>query len=259
MKLSKDQLRKRLDNRRFPCSSRYDPEWVLENEMGPNALWLTEWLCEEMNFRPGMRVLDMGCGRCLSSVYLAKEFDVQVWANDLWISATENWERIRQAGCGNQIFPIHAEAHALPYAESFFDAIVCLDSYHYYGTDDVYLNYFLKFLKPGGQIGIVVAAQIKEFKKDIIPAHLKKFWDPSECFSLHTLEWWIRQWKKTQLVDIQAADVMAGGWKEWLKFEELKTAIGTNRFPHDEPALRADKGRYLGLARLVAQRNEIRK
>jgi hypothetical protein len=26
----------------FPLSAKYDPEWVFENQMGINALWLTE-------------------------------------------------------------------------------------------------------------------------------------------------------------------------------------------------------------------------
>ena len=82
---------------RFPLSSKYDPEWVLENEMGPSALWLTEWLCEGMDIRPGMRVLDMGCGKVMSSIFLAKEFGAEVWAIDLWISATDNWRRVREA------------------------------------------------------------------------------------------------------------------------------------------------------------------
>ena len=34
----------RLDRNEFPLSAKYDPEWVFENQMGINALWLTEWL-----------------------------------------------------------------------------------------------------------------------------------------------------------------------------------------------------------------------
>jgi cyclopropane fatty-acyl-phospholipid synthase-like methyltransferase len=74
-----------------------------------------------------MHVLDLGCGKALSSVFLAKEYGVQVWATDLWISATENRERIEQAGLADRVFPIHADARALPYAELFFDALVCVD------------------------------------------------------------------------------------------------------------------------------------
>ena len=44
MTLSDGELRGLLHQERYPRSSTYDPRWVLENEMGPNALWLTEWL-----------------------------------------------------------------------------------------------------------------------------------------------------------------------------------------------------------------------
>jgi cyclopropane fatty-acyl-phospholipid synthase-like methyltransferase len=71
---------------------------MLENLMGPNAVWLAEALAGVMDLRPGMRVLDMGCGRAISSIFLAKEFGVQVWATDLWIKPSENWARIRAAG-----------------------------------------------------------------------------------------------------------------------------------------------------------------
>ena len=39
-------LQRLLDNPRFPRASVYPARWVAENQMGPNALWLTEWLCE---------------------------------------------------------------------------------------------------------------------------------------------------------------------------------------------------------------------
>src|SRR5579859_2117031 len=103
--------RLRLDA--YPRSAAYDPDWMLENLMGPNAAWLAEALSQAMDLRPGMRVLDMGCGRAISSIFLAKELGLQVWATDLWIGASDNWERIRAAGLQDRVFPIHAEAHAL--------------------------------------------------------------------------------------------------------------------------------------------------
>ena len=62
-----------------------------------------------MELKPGMRVLDMGCGKAVSSIFLAKEFGVQVWATDLWIEASENWPRVQKAGPEGQVFPVHAE------------------------------------------------------------------------------------------------------------------------------------------------------
>ena len=250
---TRTRLKEMLTLERYPLSAKYPPEWVLENQMGPSALWLMECLCEMMEFKPGMRVLDMGCGKAMSSIFLAKEFGVQVWANDLWISATDNWERICEAGVAKHVFPIHAEARSLPYAHGFFDAIVSVDSYHYYGTDDLYLKSFAKFVKPGGQIGIVVPGLMRNFEGEM-PSYLEQFWNPGECFSFYTVEWWRRHWEQTRLVEIELADTQLNGWRDWLLFEEAKVAAETNRFNDEAPALRADEGRYLGFVRMVARR-----
>ena len=130
--------------------------------MGSHVLWMTEWLCEHLELRPGMRVLDLGCGRAKSSIFLAREFGVEVWATDLWIAATENWQRVRDAGLEDRVFPLHSDARALPFAAEFFDAITALDCYSYFGTDDLYLNYLAQFVKPGGPIGIAGAGFVEE-------------------------------------------------------------------------------------------------
>ena len=254
MKISNKQLAEMLRNDRFPLSLKYDPGWVVENQMGPNALWLTEWLSEKMNLRSGMRVLDMGCGKALSSVFLAREFGVQVWATDLWIKPAENWERIREAGMEGSVFPVYAEARALPYAKDFFDAIVCVDSYIYYGTDDLYLDYSLKFLKPGGQIGVVIPGFMRELEGPL-PEHLKPFW-AQECWSWHTPEWWRQHWARTDLVDIERVDTMRDGCQTWLQWDQAIVAAGKNHFPSDAKVLEEDAGRFIGLVRMVARRKE---
>lgn len=261
MSTNEINLQELLHNENFPLSAKYDPQWVVENQMGPNALWLTEWLCRDMDLKPGMRVLDMGCGRCLSSVFLAREFGVQVWATDLWIKASDNWQRVCQAGLEDKIFPIHAEAHALPYAQGFFDAIVSLDSYHYYGTDDTYFQQFHKFVRPGGQIGLVVPGLMRDVDGPI-PEHLTRkqasggvFWpQDSDCWSFHTARWWRRLWERTGLARIERAEAMLDGWRMWLQFEKAVDAAGTSHFPSDVEALEADAGRYMGLIRMIARR-----
>jgi ubiquinone/menaquinone biosynthesis C-methylase UbiE len=259
MKISKKKMKELLKNDKYPRSAKYDPAWVLKGWMGPNVLWLTEWLCEKIELKPGMRVLDMGCGKALSSIFLAKEFGVKVWANDLWVSATENWQRIKEAGLENEICPIHAEAHDLPYAEGFFDAIVSLDSYQYYGTDDLYMPYFQKFIKSGGQIGIVVPGLVKDCNGPI-PEHLNRphkdrgrFW-VDECWCFHTAKWWQRHWDKLDCIKDVEADVLPDGWKDWLQYENACEAAGTLIFTSEAEALQADAGKYLALIRVVGHR-----
>jgi len=259
--LSQKRMKELLKNDRYPRSAKYDPGWVLKGWMGPNVLWLTEWLCEKMELKPGTRVLDMGCGKALSSIFLAKEYGVQVWANDLWISAAENWVRVKEMGTENQVFPVHAEAHDLPYAEGFFDAIVSLDSYQYYGTDELYLPYLIKFLKPAGQIGIVVPGLTKEIEGEP-PEHLTKpsggrsaFW-VDECWCFHTAGWWRRHWGKLSVIEDVEADYMPEGVKDWIQYEKACDEAGTLIFPSEAPTLEEDGGRYLALVRVTGRRKE---
>ena len=168
----------RLASARFPRSSRYNPDWVIGSASGgANSLWLTEWLASSLNLREGMRVLDLGCGRASSSIFLCREFGVQVWATDLWFSASENAQRIRDARVSNDVFPIHADARLLPFAADFFDAIVCVDSFPYFGTDDLYLNYLAQFVRPGGPIAIAGAGLMMEID-GAVPDSLQEVVDP---------------------------------------------------------------------------------
>lgn len=238
---------------KYPRSAKYPLEWMMENQMGPNALWLAESLTQVMDLRPGMRVLDMGCGKAMSSIFIAREFGVQVWANDLWISATDNWHRIVASGCQERIFPIHAEARSLPYADGFFDAAVSLDSYHYYGTDDLYLGYyFAKLVKPGGQIGIVVPGLTAELESGL-PEYLRPYW-VDEFYSFHSPAWWERHWERSGMVSVETADLVPDGWRDWLLWHNACQNAGFNHDPKEAEMLRLDEGRVLGFSRVVAHR-----
>ncbi len=234
---------------RFPRSSRYHPEWVGASVSGgANALWLTEWLTEALHLRPGMRVLDLGCGLAASSIFLCREFRVQVWATDLWFSASDNLRRVRDAGVEGEVFPIRADARSLPFAAEFFDAAVSIDSFPYYGTDDLYLGYLARFVKPGAQLGIAGAGLVQEIDGPV-PEHLRAWWEPSLC-CLHSPEWWRRHWERTGIVTVERADTMPDGWQRWLDWQRVVCPDNTTELQ----AVEADAGRYLGYTRVVGRR-----
>lgn len=250
-----------LNKSEFPMSNRYDQAWVLDNQMGPNALWLAEWLCEALPLAPGMRVLDLGCGRAMSSIFLAKEFGVRVWAADLWITPDHNWRRVVQAGAGDLVFPLRVEAHALPFPQGFFDAVVSFDAYQYFGTDALYLGYLSGFVRPGGMLGVVVPGLMQPMD-GVVPEHLTKaqangkvFWE-DECWSFKTADWWRSLWQcSSRVTDVQV-DAQPDGWRHWRDFETALELAGKNVFPSDAQALDWDQGRYLGFVRAVATRTE---
>jgi SAM-dependent methyltransferase len=257
MSATNDELRAMLARPELPRSAEYDPRWVLENQMGPNALWLTEWMCQAMRLHPGMRILDLGCGRGLSSIFLAREFGLQVWAADLWIGASENAERIRQAGVEDRVFPLHIDARQMPFAEAFFDAILCIDSFIYFGTDDLYLDYLHHYVRPGGQIGIVVPGFMQDVNGSL-PEHLLPFW-AQECWTWHTAAWWRRLWERTGLVEIETADTFPQGAQAWLQWKKTRWAAGeqSESLKSDIQVLENDQGRYMGWVRMVARRTVL--
>jgi len=199
---------------------KYDEKFVLDNLMGPNSLKIAEEVSNHLDLHSGMKVLDLGCGKGLTLIFLAKEFGVTVFATDLWISATENLQRIKYMGLENQVFPIHAEAHSMPFANNFFDAIVTFDAYHYFGTDENYMNYHLApLVKKGGQIAMAVPGLTKEFDNGI-PENLKPYWVEDENLTYRSQKWWRRLWERTSVVDvIESFDLncTAEAWEDWLK------------------------------------------
>ncbi len=234
---------------RFPRSNQYHPEWVIgRGTGGANALWLTEWLCELLDLRPGMRVLDLGCGRAMSSIFLHREFGVEVWATDLWFSATDNLQCIRDAGISEGVYPIHAEAHALPFATEFFDVIVSIDSFQYYGTDDTYAHYLTRLVKPGGAMAIAGAGLTRELDGEL-PASLKGWWEPNMA-CLHSHDWWRRHWQRSGILDVTHADSMEDAWQLW---GEWQRAVAPDNRAEIE-MLDLDRGATLTYMRAVGRR-----
>ena len=247
-----DELRRALVLDHYPRTSQYDPQWVIENSMGPHVLWLTEALASTMRLEHGMRVLDLGCGKGISSIFLAREFAVEVWAVDLWIDATTNWHRIRgQADA--RIVPLQADARALPFAHDFFDAIICVDAYHYFGTDDLALESLSRFVRPGGEIGVIVPGTLEEFTG--VPDDLRPYWH-RDFSTFHSPAWWLSHWSKSGLVDIVVCDAVPEGWKQWSLWCETKVRQGNDDDREQAEMLRQASGRSLGFVRIVASRLE---
>lgn len=192
----------------FPLTATYDPQWIQEHALGENALCQAESLALRLPFRAGMRVLDLGCGKATSSIFLAREFALQVWAADKDTSPSENLKRVVSLDCEESVFPLRVDAQNLPFAKGFFDAVVAIDSYHYYGTDERFLSYLAQFVKPGGYIGIVDIAFTRELHGlEDAPEYLRAQYHKHWCF-VHSVDWWKAHWEKTGLVDVQCAELI---------------------------------------------------
>ena len=240
---------------RYPRSSTYDPAWLVGLDMGPNPLWLLEDLVADLDLRPGMRVLDLGSGKGATSVFLAREFAVDVIAADLWVAPEEASAVFAAAGVADRVQAVRAEAHTLPFAAGSFDAVISIDAYEYFGTADGYLAYITGLLRPGGQLGVATPALRREVRElGGIPPHIKACvgW---EAMAWHTAVWWRSQWELTELVTVDAAREQEDGWADWLLWTRA-VAQASGKSAEQDPVrtmLEADQGRLLTFALLSAR------
>lgn len=235
----------------FPRAAQYDTDWVVDNSIGENVLYNLESLTQVLSIKPGMRVLDLACGKAVSSIFLAKEFDVQVWAVDDAVSATENYKRIRENGCENKVFPLQLDARRLPFPKNFFDLVVVIDSYTYFGTDDKYLPYICKFLKPGGSIGVVDVGFRREIETfEQVPAFLRPDYQ-SYWYFVHSPDWWKKLWEKTGLVKVMCAEELPQ--VDFIKDEYIHDYKDASKEPFAK-ALAQDKEKIITFFRIIGQR-----
>ena len=240
----------KADNMNFYKTEKYDKNFLKENMMGPNSMMILEELLNEVPLKAGMRVLDLGCGNGLTSVFLAKEYGVQVFALDLWISATDNYRRFLKNGVDDLIIPIHADAQDMPFAEEFFDAVVSVDAYHYVGNNDTFFPEKVRpLLKKDGIAAIAVPGMKYEVHENI-PEEMKPYWEEEALAMWHSIEWWRPKFEKgLDNLRIWEMSCFSQAWNDWLGTDNPYAA-------EDRKMLRADGGRYMNLIGIIGKRSE---
>jgi SAM-dependent methyltransferase len=248
-----------MDNPRYPKSAKWCPQWIFHNSMGPINTWCLEALLGRMALKNGSRVLDLGSGAAATSIFLALEYDVEVWSVDLWVDPQANQRRIEEAGLADRIIPSRAEAHSLQFETGLFDAVVSIDAYHYFGTDVRYLSYLSQFVREGGTIGVVMPANAVDPDSDEaialdepVASELGADW-----FTFRSAEWWRRHWCHSRSVDDPVFEMVTGGsddWKRWI--DATTAAYGSHpQVELNDRMLSSQAGRTMGFCAGVARRN----
>ena len=202
---------------------KYRKYFTKEYLMGPNSFRLLD---ELISRRPeGVcfhRTLDLGCGYALTSLFIANETDAEhVYAFDLWVPATENYRRIRENGLEDRIIPIHGDAMDMPFAQDYFDAIVSVDAYHYFGCKEgIFTDKILPYVRKGGSVMIAVPGLKEQPQGEL--KQLFETWaegDDSELFK--TAVWWKKLLKDECgdrcRIEVKEADCYDIAWQEWFE------------------------------------------
>ena len=236
----------------YPKSEKYNNPELMAKIMGPNPLKLAEELLSNHQIPAGSTVCDLCSGQGLTSVFLAKEYeDFKVYAADLWSDPAENKKFFDEMGLNeNQIVPVKADATALPFNDEFFDAVVSVDSYNYFGRDTAYLDEkLLPFVKSGGYVYIAVPGMKKDCH-DHLPEELLLSWNEEQLDYIHDAEYWrniVSACNLAEVVDIHEMESNEEVWADWL-CQDNEYAAG------DRKTMEAGGGKYLNFIAIVLKK-----
>lgn len=232
-------------------SKKYDTKAINDKIMGPNPIKLEEELLADNKIPAGSKVMDLGSGQGVTSIFLAKEYGFNVYAADLWSEPEENQKFFSDMGLSNnQITAVKADATDLPFEKEFFDAVVSVDSYNYFGRDESYLDKcLLPVIKSGGYIYIAVPGMKKDMH-DNLPKELLLSWTPEQMEYMRDVKYWTEIVEKSKNVEVISVREMKSNeevWNDWLKQENEYAA-------NDRKAMKAGAGKYLNFIAIILRK-----
>ena len=232
-------------------SEKYSTPALQAKIMGPNPVKLEEELLLDHRIPDGAIVCDLGSGQGLTSIFLAKEYGFTVYAADLWSDPEENRKFFDTEGISRtQIIPVKADAADLPFDRAFFDAVVSVDSYNYFGRDAHYLDdKLLPYIKSGGYIYIAIPGMKKDCH-DHLPQELLLSWTPEQLEYMHDVEYWrdmVGRCRGADVLSVQEMESNEEVWADWLA-QENEYAVG------DRKAMEAGGGKYLNFIAIVLRK-----
>ncbi len=200
---------------------KYKQYFTKEYLMGPNSFRLLDELIRrspgDANYK---RTLDLGCGFALTSLFIANETSAEsVVALDLWVTASENFAIIKVNHLEDKIIPIHGDALSMPFAEEYFDAIISVDSYHYFGCKKgVFAEKILPFVKRDGYVMIAIPG-LKEAPEGELKELFTEWAEGDDAELFQTVTWWETLLKEECDdrcdITVKEAECFDVAWKEW--------------------------------------------
>lgn len=140
------------------CATFYQSDLVrllLGDVFHPGGLTLTRYLGERLGLGPGMRVLDVACGRGASAVHLAQRFGCHVTGLDY---GAENIAAAEAHAAENGVAHLttfrRGDAEGLPFEEGTFDAVVSECSFCTFPDKATAAAEMARVLTPGGRLGL---------------------------------------------------------------------------------------------------------
>lgn len=214
----------------------FDYDLIKSRSMSGNTFLATEILLNQIKLPPNAKILDLACGKALSSLYIARNTDALIFSVDNTISVNDNFQFLKSEGLEERVTPLACEARNLPFADQFFDAIFCINSISYFGTDDKFVPYIAQKLKKDGILLIFDICLANEVEsKSSVPSLLKDNY-PNYWYHIHSVEYWKNKFELSSLFDIDVAGEIKqlNLYKdEFIKYGKVKPDVFTETVAKD--------------------------
>jgi len=238
---------RRMDRNAYPELQGYSDEEIWRDNLGPGALYLAARLSRHMDVKEGDVVLDLGCGKGESSIFLAKHLGVHVVAVDLSTEATFLAEKFMRRGYRSQILPLNLDARTpLPFGDEYFDAVFCINSLSFFGGDVDSLCRLAKHTKQGGSFcagGECMSREFTEEEKRNPPQvynFVEGIWE-GDFLKLHSPPWWQELFTASGVLDVREC-----------------TELDDGVIMHEEKLVAAPSRGYLGMCAAETRDLEMR-
>ncbi len=236
---------------KYEKAKKYNIDLVNQKIMGPNPLKLEEELMLNSKIKKGSVVMDLGSGQGITSVFLAKEYGFIVYAVDLWSNPEENRKFFREMDLNDkEIIPVLGDATDLKFEKDYFDAIISIDSYNYFGRDINYLDdKLLPFVKKNGYIYIAIPGMKKDIHNNIFE-ELKLSWNSEQLDYIHDIDYWkkiISKSKNSEIVAIYEMESNEECWNDWINCDNEYAR-------NDKMAIEAGACKYLNFIAIILRK-----
>jgi SAM-dependent methyltransferase len=242
-----------VDRSKYPELSAYSREDIWR-DIGPGGLYLVSRLAKALGLQPGASgdssdawVLDLGCGKAESSLYLADHYQARVVAADLWTDPADNARKIASRGQRGNVIPMRLDAsQPLPFAEEYFDAILCINNLNFYGTDLAVVDRIASHLKVGGVFCSGGECLNQEFTPEQIahPPEVYGFAEEvwrADFLTSHSPRWWAAHIARSSVLELVSCEQVDDG-----------------RVYYEEQALVSEPQGYFGVSPREARALEVR-
>jgi ubiquinone/menaquinone biosynthesis C-methylase UbiE len=128
-------------------------------EMEQHHSSITQQTLALMKLKPGERVLDLGCGAGWASRLLAQTVDGGERPGQV-VGLDVSDEMIRRARANStqydNILFVVGSAQQIPWQEGFFDKVLSVESFYYYGDQGRALDELRRVMAPRGELYILI-------------------------------------------------------------------------------------------------------